>query len=534
MNDIVLRGGRVVDGTGSPGREADVAIRDGIIVGIGTACGRAERELAVDGLTVAPGFIDMHAHADLYLLRNPGTDHRVLQGVTAEVAGNCGFSAAPLGAEWAKDFRQYARPVLGTWPEGAQCAGMADYLDALARTPLRHHAGALVGLGALRVAVRGYRPGRLAPPEMDRLIGLARESLDAGALGVSMGLMYVPEAYFETDELIRIASVAAEYGRPVTVHLRGEGSLLIPCIDEMIEVACRSGAAVHISHLKAIGRDNWNRALAEAIERLEAGRAAGLDLTADAYPYTAGSSTLLTLLPPWALTDGADALADRLRADAGFRRRVAGAMRVRTEGWDNLAVTTGWERIFVAAVPDPALRGMIGRSLAQCAAEALMDPVDFTLDVVARTRGAVTTVSHHMDPADVDRAIAWPHTCVVSDSLFDESGCPHPRTYGTFGRLFGEFVRERGVLTLEQAVRKCTAMPAQRMGFTGRGLIAEGYAADIVVFDARTIADRASYTEPRHYPGGIRGVIVGGQVALWDGRTEPGCMGRVLRAGKKQ
>ena len=298
MNDIVLRGGRVVDGTGSPGREADVAIRDGIIVGIGTACGRAERELAVDGLTVAPGFIDMHAHADLYLLRNPGTDHRVLQGVTAEVAGNCGFSAAPLGAEWAKDFRQYARPVLGTWPEGAQCAGMADYLDALARTPLRHHAGALVGLGALRVAVRGYRPGRLAPPEMDRLIGLARESLDAGALGVSMGLMYVPEAYFETDELIRIASVAAEYGRPVTVHLRGEGSLLIPCIDEMIEVARRRAppSTYRISKRRA---GQLERALAEAIERLEPG---GLRTRSDRrrYPYTAGSSTLLTLLPPCA------------------------------------------------------------------------------------------------------------------------------------------------------------------------------------------------------------------------------------------
>ncbi|NLG37378.1 MAG: amidohydrolase family protein [Clostridiales bacterium] len=532
MNDIVLRGGRVVDGTGSPAREADVAIRDGIIVEVGPACGPAKRELAAEGLTISPGFIDIHAHADLYLLRNPSTNHRILQGVTAEVAGNCGFSAAPLG-EWARDFRQYARPVLGTWPADAQYTGMADYLDALARTPLRHSAGALIGLGALRVAVRGYRPGRLAPSEMDRLIRLARESLDAGALGVSMGLMYVPEAYFETDELIRIASVAAGYGRPVTVHLRGEGALLNPCIDEMIEVARRSGAAVHISHLKAIGRDNWNRALAEAIGRLEAGRDAGLDLTADAYPYTAGSSTLLTLLPPWAVTDGADALADRLSGDADFRRRVADAMRTRSEGWDNLAVTTGWERIFVAAVTDPALEGMVGRSLAQCAVDASLDPADFTLDIVARTRGAVTTVSHHMDPADVDRAIAWPHTCVVSDSLFDDTGCPHPRSYGTFGRLFGEFVRERGVLTLEQAVRKCTAMPAERMGLAGMGVVAQGYCADIVLFDAQTISDRASYREPRHYPGGIRGVIVGGQVALWDGRTEPGCMGRALRARKK-
>lgn len=528
MNDLNIVGGRVADGTGAPLRQADVAIRDGLIVDVGERVGPARQTLEAGGCIVAPGFMDIHGHADLFLLTRPASDHRILQGVTAEVVGNCGFSAAPTSPETLESYQAYSQPVMGGWPAGRAFGTFADYMAALDAAPKRHHAGTLVGAGALRVSVAGYRSGKLSPAETDRMHAALREALDAGALGLSLGLMYAPEMFFDTADILGLARVAADYGRPVTVHLRGEGRLLLPGIREMVAVARESSASVHFSHLKAAGAENWGWGVREALSLLDQARAQGVDVTADAYPYTAGSTTLLSLLPPWALEGGTAALQRKL-SDPAFAARLAAALDRPGEGWDNLVHKTGWDRVMLSGLPDTEDGALCGRTVADCARDAGQEPAAWVLDLIARTGGAVTIIFFHMAPEDVDRVLSWPHCAVISDSVYADKGLPHPRAYGTYGRLLGEFVRERGVLAWEDAVRRATALPAGQLGLKNRGRLAPGYFADVTVFDPAVIADAASYLDPCHYPRGMAGVLIEGHPVLWQGRVLPGCHGRVLR-----
>lgn len=528
MYDLIIRNGSIVDGTGNPRYNADIALKNGLIEEIGDIYEPAKKEISVDGNIVSPGFIDMHSHADLFLLKNPNDNHRILQGVTTEIVGNCGFSAAPTNGNTVEDYKGYAQPIMGVWSNNIAHTSTKAYLEALQNTSLRHNVGALVGLGALRVAVVGFTTGLLSTIQMNKLLKLLKLSLNEGALGLSMGLMYVPEAYFTTSELIQIAQVLAEHKKIITVHIRGEGTMLLESIDEMIEIAEKSGASIHISHIKAAGKKQWGTALHETIKKIEAARKRGLEITADAYPYTAGSTTLLSLLPPWVQANGV-AVLDKQLQDSVFSQKVAKAMKEQPKDWDNIALSVGWDRIIISGVPNEKHNHLVGKNIAECANDANLEPVNFVLKLICNTAGAVSIIIHQMDSRDVERAIACPFINVISDSIYSDTGRPHPRMYGSFACLLGNFVRERSILTLEEAIKKCTSMPADRMKLSQRGRIKEGAVADIVIFDADNIADSATYLAPRQYPKGISGVIIAGKLTLWQGEIISGAYGKVLR-----
>lgn len=529
MYDLVIRDGRIIDGTGKPGYIADIAIKNGIIEKIGRVNLASRKELHADGLVISPGIIDMHSHADLFLLKNPYSNHRILQGVTTEIVGNCGFSAAPVSPTTVSDYKEYAQPIMGEWPKEMEYASSAKYLRALDNASLRHNAGALVGCGALRVSVSGYESGALSTHQMDTLLRLLKSSLNDSALGASLGLMYVPETYFTTQELIQIASIIADFDRILTVHIRGEGSMLISSIDEMIDVAEKSGASVHISHLKAAGRDQWGTAIKTVIQKIEQARAKGIRITADVYPYAAGSTTLLSLLPPWAQEKGASQLANQL-CDIEFRNKVAKDMDNVSDDWDNIVLNTGWDKVLISGVSNEKYDYLVGKDIEECAADEGVEPTHFVLKLISENVGAVSIVIHHMDAKDVDTVVSLSHTVIVSDSIYSDGGRPHPRMYGSFAKVLGDFVRKRGILTLEKAIQKCTSMPADCLKLGSRGRITECAIADLTIFDATKIDDKATYIKPRQYPIGITGVIVNGHLALWQEKMLHGSYGKVIRA----
>ncbi len=506
MVDTCISGARVLTPQGL--LCARVLLKDGRIAALAPAdapAPEAAQSLDASGLYLLPGFIDIHRHADL----TPFTDApsiEVPQGVTTQICGNCGFSAAPSAPETFAALRDYAAPILGNIPPALCGLTMRAFLREAAARPLRLNTGYLVGGGALRICVKGFDPAPLSPAELSRLLSLLKDALRAGALGLSLGLMYAPECYYTRAELEAILAVPARMGRPVVAHMRGEGTSVVRSVEEMISLAERTGARVHISHLKAAGKNVWGHAVDAFLARIDAARARGLDITFDAYPYDAGSTTLTTLLPPEALAGGTEALLSRLRSPAA-RREIADSLLRERPDWDNLFATTGPERITVAASSDPA---ETGRSLAQLAARRGLPAADFVLELLLRDEGRVTIVEHHMDPADVERILLRPECIVISDALYGASGSPHPRAYGAFPRFLRLFVRERRLLSLPEAAAKITSMPADFFGLAGRGRIAPGCHADLVLLDLARLQDRATYENPRQLPEGIRAVFVGG------------------------
>lgn len=528
MYDLVLRGGCIVDGSGILRYDADIAIKNGYIEKIGLITKPSHKELCVEGLIVAPGFIDMHSHADLFLLTHPKSNHRILQGVTGEIVGNCGFSVAAINDAVIDNYSEYTQPILGRWPQEIIYSSMAEYLYGLENASLRHNVGALIGCGALYVSSAGFNAGKLNAFKMNKLLNLLRMSLKEGALGLSFGLIYVPEVYLKKIELIKIASVVAEFDKIVTVHMRGEGAMLLSSIDEIIDVAEKSGASIHISHFKAAGQNQWGKTFDKAIKKIETARAKGLDITTDVYPYTAGSTTLLSLLPPWVQSEGVIMLKNTLNQPEFFNK-VAQDMQKTSKDWDNHVVSIGWDKVFICGVPDDKYNYLVGKNIKECALDAGIEPINFVLKLICKTAGKVSIVIHNMHLDDVDKAIALPYSSVISDSIYADGGMPHPRMYGTFGKLLGDFVRERGILTLEDAIRKCTSMPADYLKLPKRGRLIEGAVADITIFDAAIITDRATYIKSKQYPKGIIGVIVNGKIALWNDEITEGFFGKVLR-----
>lgn len=507
MFDTCISGARVLTPEGLC--SLHVLLKDGRVAALAPADAPAPEALETidaDGLHLLPGFIDIHRHADL----TPFTDApsiEVPQGVTTQICGNCGFSAAPSAPETFGALCDYAAPILGNIPPALCGMDMRAFLQAAAARPLRLNTGYLVGNGALRVCVKGFDPAPLSAGERSRLLGLLTDALCAGAMGLSLGLMYAPECYYETPELEAILSVAARMDKPVVAHMRGEGASVVSSVEEMIALAERTGARVHISHLKAAGRNVWGHAVDAFLARIDAARARGLDITFDAYPYAAGSTTLTTLLPPEALCGGTQALLARLRVPSA-RRAIADALRRERPGWDNLLATTGADRITVA---DSSVPQEIGRSLSELAAGCGLDAADLICELLMREEGRVTVVEHHMDPADVERILLRPECIVISDALYGASGSPHPRAYGAFPRFLRVFVRERRLLSLEAAAAKITSMPADFFGLRDRGRIAPGYHADLVLLDLTRLSDLATYESPRQLPEGIRAVFVNGQ-----------------------
>ncbi|WP_028612073.1 N-acyl-D-amino-acid deacylase family protein [Paenibacillus harenae] len=528
MLDLILKNGKIVDGSGNPWYSGDVGVKDGLIVAIGRIEQEADRVIEVERKVISPGFIDGHCHSDLMIIDHPHSEIKLQQGVTTEVVGNCGLAPAPFVREKAGLLQTYVQPVLGStsweWPWET----VGQYMDFVGRSKPSEHIAAYVAHGALRIAAMGFENRPASRAEIERMKTLLEEGLRAGAIGMSIGLLYAPGSYASREELAELCSVLPKYNGLLSTHIRGEGNNLLPSVAEVIWIAERAGIPLHISHLKAAGRANWGKAL-DALELVEAARARGMDVTVDVYPYAAGSTTLTTVLPPWALEGGIDATLEAFR-DKALRARIREELSREQDTWDNLVCSTGWTSIIISSMQTEANKSLEGRSIAEAAALRGQHPVDCMMDLLLEENGQIAIVYFHMSDDDVKQVIGYEKSLIASDSLNCETGKPHPRTYGTFPRVFAKYVREDKVLSLEQAVRKLTSFPVQRFKLGKRGLLVPGYIADITVFDPAVIQDTATFEEPRQYPSGISQVIVAGQLTLEHGTHTHKREGRLIHA----
>jgi N-acyl-D-amino-acid deacylase len=532
--DLVIRGGTLVDGTGVPGRRADVGVLDDRIVAVGDLAGVDAREVAtvIDAADriVAPGFIDPHGHSDASVLVDGALASHLHQGFTTQLSGNCGDALAPVTAAGreAVVLSLAGTGLRPTWTT------FAEYLAAVEEQRLGPNMAFLSGHGTLRGSVLGPADRLPTSRQVAAMVRHLEEALDAGAFGISSGLIYAPGIHARPDELASLVRVAARRGALYATHVRNESTNLLEAVEEALATARAAGPGtrLQVSHLKAGARAVWGRA-GEAVAILEQARAEGLDVAGDQYPYTAAATTLQCVLPPALL---ALPIEETMAALGVWevRLRIKDEIARGVSGWENVALDPGWDAIVLAA--SQAHPSWTGRSIGDLGRELDRDPVDVACDILAADRLASQVTIHCMDEADVATILAVPWIAVCTDAegrrpghpILDV-GRPHPRTYGSAPRVLGRYVREQGVLSIETAVAKLTSVPAGRLGLHDRGVVREGAFADLVIFDPSSIADRATYAAPATYPVGIDAVIVNGAVAVRDDVETGARPGRLLR-----
>ena len=528
--DVLVRGGTIYDGSGQTPYEADLGIRGDRIVSIGDLSGfDAELEIDAGGKAVAPGFINVLSWGTESLIEDGRSLGDIVQGVTLEVFGE-GWSMGPLnGGMKAEELR-----LQGDIRYDIEWTTLAEYLEFLERRGVSTNVASFVGATTVRIHELGYEDRAPTPEELERMRGLVRAAMEDGALGVGSSLIYAPAFYAETDELVALCEVAAEHGGRYITHIRSEGNRLLEAVDEVLEIARRAGIGAEIYHLKAAGEENWPK-LEQVFARIEEARAEGLDVTADMYTYTAAATGLTAAMPPWVQEGGHEVFVERLR-EPEVRRRVIAEMRAETDQWENLLLAAGSpERVLLVGFKSDDLKPLTGRTLAAVAAEREVSAEEAAVDLVIEDDSRVGSVYFVMSEDNVEKKIARAWVSFGSDEasqapegVFLKSN-PHPRANGNFARLLGRYVRERGVISLEEAVRRLTAQPAENLRLRARGRLLEGYHADIVVFDPATVADRATFDAPHELATGVEHVLVNGVRVLADGEHTGATPGRVVR-----
>jgi len=515
MYDILIKNALIIDGTGAAAFEADLAVQGQKIARIGTLeNAAASRVIDARGNVLAPGFIDMHCHADFSLPAVPTADSLVHQGITTAVIGQCGLSPAPLMEETRGEvtaaiggfFGDVARSM--PWSEWSS---FGDFAAFLARRGISLNIAALVGHGVIRAGVMGFGEGRADADQMARMQRELIAAMQQGAIGLSTGLIYPPGSFTATEELIELTRVVGERNGFYFSHIRDEGDGLLEAVAEAIRIGRETGAAVQISHFKAAARHNWEKS-ARALELIQQARQEGLDVTADMYPYRAGSTILAAMLPQWVHVGGPEQTLKRL-ADPDQRRKMTTDMK--TGGF---ARGIGWEDVLITE--SPAQTRYEGRYVSELAADAGKNPYDWVFDALLETRLDITMAMFGMSEENRRREILFPAMMIGTDGLGQapggplSAGVPHPRSYGTFARVLGRYVRELKILKLEQAIHKMTGLPAQKLRLADRGVIKAGRAADLVIFDPQTVSDPATYEKPHQYAIGILHVLVNGRPVI--------------------
>ncbi len=528
--DLVIQHGRIVDGTGSPWYSGDVGIRGGRIAAIGNLSGApAKRTIDAHGMVVAPGFIDMLGQSELTILVNPHLPSKIYQGITTEITGE-GSSVAPV----TEAMLQADRVTYEHYALHPDWRTFHEYFARLEKQGMGINLASYVGATQVRRMVLG--DGDRAPDaaELERMKMLVRAAMQDGAVGLSTALQYTPAPYAKTEELIALAAEAARYGGIYATHMRSEGDAIIPALDEAIRIGREAHIPVEIWHLKTAGKSNWGR-MPEVIAHMQQARDAGVDISADTYAYPAGFNTFSAIIPPWA-HDGGDAkLIERLR-DPAIRARIRKEMETPGGDWDNeWQEVSGPESILVGAVANPKLLPLQGKTIAEIAKLWGKDPFDTIFDLLIEDRAFTNVAIFMMSEPDITLALQQPWVSICNDSegtapdgmLGKEH--PHPRAYGTFPRILRKYVREEKKLTLADAIRKFSALPAQRMRLVDRGVLKEGMWADVVVFDPDTIRDVATFENPNQLSEGMRYVLVNGVPVIEEGKMTNALPGKVLR-----
>ena len=525
--DLLIRNGLLIDGTGRAGVVGDLAVAGGRIAGIGPRlAGSAKRVIDASGLAVAPGFIDIKTHSDFTLPINPKAESKVRQGVTTEIIGHCGFSVAPVLPGKVELLRDYLSPSAPWLP--FREVSFPDYLAGFPPTAV--NAGMLVGHNTLRLMVMGMEARPPTTAELNRMITLLEEGLDAGALGMSSGLFTAPGSYAQPDEMIALCRVVKRHNGGYFTHIRDESNKVIEAVEEAIAVARQCGIHVEIVHFKCSGLDNWGKA-ARVLGMLADARAHGVDIDCDAYPYTAGSNPLKNLLPQWVQAGGVDAMLERL-ALAETRTRIRAD--IARDGLNNWGRLPSWDGVQISV--SPHLPQHAGRTIAQLAAAREQDPIDTLAGYLIEDRGATRVLVTSISEDDVrevvrsaDALVGSDGNCVATYGTVSQ-GMPHPRFYGTFPRVIGHYVGEVGLLPLETAVHKMTGATARALRLADRGILQEGFCADLAIFDPADFTDRATYADPHQYPSGRRTtVIVNGTVVVDEAAHTGALPGKVLR-----
>ena len=523
--DVILAGGRVVDGTGAPWFRADVGIRGDRIAAIGDLSkAQAQRRIDATKLVVSPGFIDMLGQSEFNVMVDPRAASKITQGITTEITGE-GHSIAPVNEKMlAADeaiFTHYGfRP---TWTT------LAGYFDAFEKKGVAINLGTFVGAGGVREVVLGREERAPSPDELKKMQALVAQAMEEGALGLSTSLLYVPSNYATTEEIIALATVARRYGGSYITHQREEGEGIDASLDEVFRIAREADIPAEIYHLKTAGPKAWGM-MPAVLKRIEAARAQGLDVIADVYPWTASSNSLHATLPYWARGGSREEMVARLQVPAN-RQRVREEL-AKDSAW---ALENGPARILIADTLDPSLARYEGKNLDEIAKADGKDPADALMDLVIADKGNTSKITFSMHEDDVRAAVRHPLVSFCTDSgasatdgIFSKER-NHPRGWGSMPRILGRYVREEKLLSLEEAVRKATSLPATRMRLEGRGQVREGFFADLVAFDPETIIDRSTYVNPWQYSAGIPYVLVNGRLVVDGGRITDARPGRILR-----
>ena len=527
--DVIVRDGTIYDGSGSAPYIGDVAISGDKIIRVGgSIAGTGRTEINARGLAVAPGFINMLSWATESLIEDGRGQSDIRQGVTLEVMGE-GTSMGPLNPEMKRLMveRQSDIKFPVTW------TSFAEYFEFLEKRGISPNVASFVGAGTVRIHELGERDVDPTPEQLARMRLLVRQAMNDGAVGVGSSLIYAPDSFAETDELVALATESARCGGMYISHMRSEGDRLLEAIDELIEISRRSGGPAEIYHLKMAGRDNWAK-LPQVVQRIEAARAAGLRITADMYNYTAGATRLDAAMPLWVQEGGINRWIERLQ-DPAVRARVAAEMKQPGQGWENLYYGAGPDKMILVGFKNEALKQYTGKTLAQVAELFGKSPEETAMELVARDGSRISTVYFLMSEDNVRAQVQLPWMSFNSDAeaqapegVFLKSST-HPRAYGNFARLLGRYVRDEKLVPLQEAVRRLTSFPAANLGIKDRGALKVGYFADLAIFDSATITDNATFETPQRYATGMRHVLVNGVPVLREGEHTGATPGRFVR-----
>jgi len=530
--DLLIKNGRVIDGTGNTWFKKDIGISEGKIKSLGFIDGNAEKTIDADGMIISPGFIDLHSHVDQDILAYPNAENCIMQGITTAVVGNCGMSMAPISSDKVDLLKKYLSPFLvKNFNYEWDWETLGEFHKKVEKQGISLNIAPLVGHGTIRLAIKGFDSSKVSRQEMNKMKILLEQSIKEGVFGMSTGLTYPPGCYSTTDELIELGSVLKKYGLVYATHIRNESDRLMEAVEEAIKIGEENNIAVEISHHKSFGKENWGKINA-SLRLMEQARSRGIEVNCDVYPYIAGNTTITAVLPTWILNSGVGKMLEYLK-NKEMREKIKKEITENTIKGENYIKITGWNGLVINECQ--LKEEYEGKSLENILKDKnkFNNPFEGFFDWLLEIEGNATMTIFSMDEDDVKTIISNPLSAIITDESAASilEGKPHPRKYGTYPKVLGKYVREENILTLENAIRKMTSLPASKIGLKRKGIIKEGFDADIVIFDPKSIIDKATYIEPK-YSEGIKHVIVNGQIVVDNAKPTGLRPGKILKRQK--